>query len=75
VGTPEQARAAGTLREGNEMPELRLLRQEQPCEKQRTFMAKALGGCEPQPLEASLHQVTPLPFPQGQLYNLGPPES
>lgn len=45
MGTPKQAKGAGRLQEGNEAPGLHLLRQEQRCEKQRTFTAKAPGGC------------------------------
>lgn len=69
--TPGQAKTAGRLQRGNEMPGLHLLRQEQCCEKQRTFTAKAPGGCELKPLDVALHL---LPFSRVHLYNLGPHE-
>lgn len=46
--------AAGRFPEDNEMPGLHLLRQEQHCEKQRMFTAKAPGGHELKPLDVSL---------------------
>lgn len=44
----------GRLPEDNEMPGLHLLRQEQHCEKQRMFTAKASGGHKLKPLDVSL---------------------